>query len=79
MTQRNRLKFLNCTLSDDGTYTIISGLQGPQGTQGVQGVKGDTATGPQGIVGYSIIPSVDQNTGLMTFTIGPAGVVPKLV
>lgn len=77
MDQRNRLKFLNCTLSDDGTYTIIQGLQGPKGDTGATGATGvQGIQGIQGPVGYSIVPSVDQNTGLMTFAIGSAGVVP---
>jgi hypothetical protein len=78
--QRNRLKFLNTTVTDNGTETVISGLQG------IQGVKGDTgATGAQGIqgiqgpLGHSIIPSVDQTSGIMTFTEGPAGVIPSAV
>jgi hypothetical protein len=80
MPQRSRLKFSNATISDDGTVTVVSGIKGdtgatgetgPQGPQGVQGMKGDT--------GKSIIPSVDQNTGLMSFSEGPAGIVPAAV
>lgn len=80
LPQRGRMKFANSTVTDDGTMTIVNGIkgdtgdtgvQGIQGIQGIQGVKGDT--------GKSIIPSVDQNTGLMSFTEGPSGVVPASV
>ena len=80
LPQRSRLKFADCEVEDDGTQTVVYGIVGPQGPkgdqgdQGIQGVKGD-----KGDTGYSIIPSVDQNTGLMSFTEGPAGVVPSPV
>lgn len=80
LPQRSRLKFADCEVEDDGTQTVVYGIVGPQGPkgdqgdQGIQGVKGD-----KGDTGYSIIPSVDQNTGLMSFTQGPAGVVPSPV
>ena len=80
LPQRSRLKFADCEVEDDGTQTVVYGIVGPQGPkgdqgdQGIQGVKGD-----KGDTGYSIIPSVDQNTGLMSFIEGPAGVVPSPV
>jgi hypothetical protein len=68
--QRNRLKFLNTTVTDNGTETVISGLQGIQGVkgdtgatgaQGIQGVKGDKGdAGAQGIQG---IQGVKGDTG----------------
>lgn len=75
--QRSRLKFLNTEITDDENYTVVSGVRGPQGESGPQGIQG--IQGPIGPTGYSIIPSVDQNTGLMSFTQGPAGVVPSPV
>jgi hypothetical protein len=80
LPQRSRLKFINSTVSDDGTVTIISGIKGDKGDKGdigSQGPKGDQ--GVQGPTGKSIIPSVDQNTGLMSFSEGPAGIVPAPV
>ena len=80
LPQRSRLKFTNSVVTDIGGVTVVNGIKGdkgdtgatgPQGVQGIQGVKGDT--------GNSIIPNVDQNTGLMSFTEGPAGVVPAAV
>jgi len=59
--QRTRMKFLNTTITDDGTETVIAGIkgdkgekgdtgaQGAQGIQGLQGVPG--ATGAQGVQG----------------------------
>lgn len=80
LPQRSRLKFDNCEVSNDETYTIVHGVKGEkgdtgatgaQGPQGVQGQKGDT--------GYAIIPEVDQDTGLMSFRIGASGAVPAPV
>ena len=80
LPQRSRLKFTNSVVTDVDGVTVVNGIKGdkgdtgltgPQGIQGIQGVKGDT--------GNSIIPSVDQNTGLMSFTEGPAGVLPQPV
>lgn len=75
--QRARLRFDNCVVTDDGVATVVEGIVGPQGPQGPQG-----PLGPQGIkgdIGNSIIPEVDQFTGLMTFTQGPAGAIPSPV
>lgn len=80
LPQRSRMKFANCEVTDDGTQTVVNGIigpQGPKGDQGIQGVQG--VKGDKGDTGNSIIPSVDQNTGLMSFTEGPAGVVPAPV
>ena len=80
LPQRSRLKFANSTISDDGTATTVNGIQGDQGIQGIQGVQGDKGDkGDKGDTGYSIIPAVDQNTGLMSFSEGPSGVVPASV
>ena len=67
--QRSRMKFLNTLISDDGTYTVISGVQGPKGETGATG-----ATGPQGIQGEkgdkgaAWYPNVD-GLGNLTFTL----------
>lgn len=75
--QRSRLKFLNTVISDDGTYSVITGVQGPVGPQGEQGVQGPV--GPQGPMGSAIIPEVDQDTGLMSFRAGAPGAIPSPV
>ena len=56
--QRSRLKFLNTTITDDGSQTIIAGIKGETGPQGATGAQGPTgatgaagATGPQGAQG----------------------------
>ena len=80
LPQRSRMQFRNSTVSDIDGVTVIEGVKGDkgdkgetgaQGEQGIQGVKGDT--------GYAIIPSVDQTTGLMSFSIGEAGAIPSPV
>ena len=77
LPQRGRLKIMNTTITDDGTNTIISGIQGIQGPIGPQGPAGPQ--GPQGNIGSSIIPSVDQVTGLMSFSQGNPGSIPSAV
>jgi hypothetical protein len=80
LPQRSRLKFLNTTISDDGTQTIVQGLTGPTGPTGPQGIQGPVGpTGSVGPKGNSIIPTVDATTGIMTFTEGQAGVIPSPV
>lgn len=77
--QRSRMKFVNGTVTDDGTQTIITGLKGDTGPKGE---KGDTgAQGPkgeQGLTGPVIVPSVDAN-GVMSFTIQDTAVAPQPV
>lgn len=77
--QRSRMKFVNGTVTDDGTQTIITGLKGDTGPQGE---KGDTgAQGPkgeQGLTGPVIVPSVDAN-GVMSFTIQDTAIAPQSV
>lgn len=77
--QRSRMKFVNGTVTDDGTQTIITGLKGDTGPQGE---KGDTgAQGPkgeQGLTGPVIVPSVDSN-GVMSFTIQETAIAPQPV
>ena len=78
LPQRSRMKFMGATtITDDGTNTIINGVQGIQGVIGPIGIQG--IQGIQGIVGKSIIPSVNQTTGLMSFTEGPGGAIPASV
>ena len=80
MPQRARLYFDQCEVSDDGERTIVhgirgpQGLQGPQGEQGIQGLKGET-----GQTGWSIVPHVNQATGLMEFQLMEQAVVPASV
>lgn len=80
LPQRSRLRFANSVVTDVDGVTIVNGIKGDKGDTGLTGPIG--LTGPQGVqgpTGKSIIPSVDQNTGLMSFTEGPAGVVPASV
>lgn len=77
--QRSRMKFVNGTVTDDGTQTIITGLKGDTGPQGEKGETG--AQGPkgeQGLTGPVIVPSVDTN-GVMSFTIQDTAIAPQPV
>jgi hypothetical protein len=49
--QRSRMKFLNTTITDDGTQTIIEGIKGEKGDQGIKGDQG--SPGIQGIQGVA--------------------------
>ena len=80
LPQRSRMQFDNCEVSDDGEKTIIHGVKGDKGDKGEKGDTGDTgAQGVQGPMGQAIIPSVDQDTGLMSFRAGEAGAIPSPV
>ena len=72
ITQRSRLKFANCEVSDDGTYTIVTGIKGDKGEKGEKGdtgEKGETGeTGEKGDRGAAWYPSVDS-FGNITFTL----------
>ena len=46
LPQRSRLKFDNCEVSNDETYTIVHGVKGEKGDTGATG-----AQGPQGVQG----------------------------
>lgn len=80
--QRSRMKFVNGTVTDDGTQTIITGLKGDTGPQGekgdtgAQGPKGER--GERGLTGPVIVPSVDAN-GVMSFTIQETAIAPQSV
>ena len=80
--QRSRMKFVNGTVTDDGTQTIITGLKGDTGPQGekgdtgAQGPKGER--GERGLTGPVIVPSVDAN-GVMSFTIQETAIAPQPV
>lgn len=64
MAQRKRLKFNNTVITDSpATDETI-----------IQGI-----TGPQGPLGPAIIPSVDQVSGIMSFSVGDPGVIPSPV
>ena len=80
LPQRSRMKFTKSTVKDVDGVTVIEGVQGEKGDTGAQGPKGETGSqGPKGDTGYAIVPSVDQTTGLMSFTIGELGAVPAPV
>ena len=80
VAQRSRLKFDQCEVTDNGEMTVIhgikgeQGIQGPRGEQGPQGLKGET-----GATGYSIVPRVNQTTGLMEFYLSEQAVIPASV
>lgn len=79
-TQRSRLKFLNTEITDDGTYTIIEGLQGPKGDTGAKGEKGETgevgATGQKGDTGGVIVPNV-TDAGIISWEIQEEPIIPS--
>lgn len=73
LPQRSRMQFMNATVTDDGTQTIIRGIvgekgekgdKGDTGTQGIQGEKGE-----RGERGQMAVPYVNQNTGVLSWTI----------
>ena len=80
LPQRSRMQFAGCEMTDDGTKTIIHGVKGDQGETGATGPTGPQGPkGEKGDTGLAVIPSVDQDTGLMSFRLGEAGAVPAPV
>lgn len=79
MPQRARMKFVNSEVSDDGTFTIISGIKGDKGSTGAQGPQGETgetgAKGEKGDRGYAYIPSVD-NSGIISWVLSDTPTIP---
>ena len=77
--QRARLKFLNTEISDDGTYTIVQGLQGPKGDTGGKGDKGDTGDtgekGEKGNTGSVLVPTVTA-AGVISWELQDLPVIP---
>jgi hypothetical protein len=74
--QRSRMKFLNSTISDDGTFTVINGIKGDKGDTGAKGDTGSAATVEIGTVstgaeGSSVIitNSGTKNAAVLNFTI----------
>lgn len=79
LPQRGRMQFDNCEVSDDGEITIVHGVKGDKGDKGDRGEKGETGdVGPRGLVGPSIVPSVDIN-GVMSFSVQDTAVAPQSV
>ena len=77
MPQRSRLKFGGASVvTDDGTYTIVSGVKGDKGDTGAKGDKGPQGEqgiqGPQGAAWY---PSVD-GLGNLTFVLSETATPP---
>lgn len=80
LPQRSRMKFANGTVTDDGTNTIITGMKGDTGEKGEKGDTGEVGpVGPIGPVGPSIVPSIDPETGVMSFTIVDTAIAPPSV
>ena len=80
LPQRSRMRFANCEVEDDGSVTIVRGVTGPRGEKGDTGARGPQGIqGARGPTGQAVIPSVDQNTGLMSFAAGELGAVPAPV
>lgn len=77
MPQRSRLKFGGASVvSDDGTYTIVSGVKGDKGDTGAKGDKGDKGdTGDQGPRGAAWYPTVD-GLGNLTFVLSETATPP---
>lgn len=79
LPQRSRMQFMNGTVTDDGSKTIITGVKGDKGDTGATGATG--AQGPKGdtgSVGPVIVPSVDAY-GVMSFTIQATATAPQSV
>lgn len=77
MPQRSRLKFGGASVvSDDGTYTIVSGVKGDKGETGAKGDKGEKGdTGDQGPRGAAWYPAVD-GLGNLTFVLSETATPP---
>lgn len=77
MPQRSRLKFAgDSTVTDDGTYTIVSGVKGDKGDTGAKGDKGEKGdTGDQGPQGAAWYPAVD-GLGNLTFVLSETATPP---
>lgn len=77
MPQRSRLKFGGASVvTDDGTYTIVSGVKGDKGETGDKGDKGDKGdTGDQGPRGAAWYPTVD-GLGNLTFVLSETATPP---
>lgn len=77
MPQRSRLKFGGASVvTDDGTYTIVSGVKGDKGETGAKGDKGDKGDqGDQGPRGAAWYPAVD-GLGNLTFVLSETATPP---
>lgn len=77
MPQRSRLKFGGASVvTDDGTYTIVSGVKGDKGDTGAKGDKGEKGdTGDQGPQGAAWYPTVD-GLGNLTFVLSETATPP---
>lgn len=77
MPQRSRLKFGGASVvTDDGTYTIVSGVKGDKGDTGAKGAKGEKGdTGDQGPQGAAWYPAVD-GLGNLTFVLSETATPP---
>lgn len=77
MPQRSRLMFGGASVvTDDGTYTIVSGVKGDKGDTGAKGDKGDKGdTGDQGPRGAAWYPAVD-GLGNLTFVLSETATPP---
>ena len=85
LPQRSRLKFLNGTVTDDGTQTIIEGVKGDKGdpftfadltASQKEELRGEQ--GERGPIGKAIVPSIDEN-GVMSFSIQDTAIAPNSV
>lgn len=77
MPQRSRLKFGGASVvTDDGIYTIVSGVKGDKGDTGAKGDKGEKGdTGDQGPQGAAWYPAVD-GLGNLTFVLSETATPP---
>ena len=77
MPQRSRLKFGGASVvTDDGAYTIVSGVKGDKGDTGAKGDKGEKGdTGDQGPRGAAWYPAVD-GLGNLTFVLSETATPP---
>ena len=72
MPQRNRMRFVNSTVTDENGETVVNGPKGDKGDTGAQGIQG--IQGPDGKV---YIPAIDDG-GIISWGLrDPSGVTPQ--
>ena len=76
LPQRSRLQFVNTTVTDNGSTTVVQGIKGDQGVQGPQGPQG--VQGPKGDKGAAWYPSIDS-IGVLSWQLSDTNIAPGQV
>ena len=80
LPQRGRMQFMNGNVEDKNGVTVITGVKGDPGATGPRGETGATGpVGPKGATGPSVVPSIDPETGVMSFTVQDTASAPQSV